>query len=275
MGKTSSLRQVAVHGFLFVMAVAMILPFLWMISTSFKTPAEIFVLPPRWIPKDPTIENYRELFASIKFGRPFINTVIVASSITFFSLLVSSMAGYAFAKFRFKGRDKLFFLILATLMVPGQMTIIPVFLLLRQLGLLNTYAGLILPGVASAFNIFFMRQFIMSIPNELIEAAKIDGAKESFIYFCIILPLSKPALTTIAIFTFTGSWNSFLWPLIIAQDERMYTLPVAVSVLAGQYGENLGIQMAGSCIVIAPILVFFLFVQRYFIKGIALTGLKG
>ncbi|MCD6254064.1 MAG: carbohydrate ABC transporter permease [Thermotogae bacterium] len=257
------------------MAVAMILPFLWMISTSFKTPAEIFVLPPRWIPEDPTIENYKELFASVKFGRPFMNTVIVASSITFLSLLVSSMAGYAFAKFRFKGRDRLFFLILATLMVPGQMTMIPVFLLLRQLGLLNTYTGLILPGVASAFNIFFMRQFIMSVPNELIEAAKMDGAKESFIYFWIILPLSKPALTTIAIFTFTGSWNSFLWPLIIAQDERMYTLPVAVSVLAGQYGENLGIQMAGSCIVIAPILVFFLFVQRYFIKGIALTGLKG
>ena len=275
MRKTSPLRQVVVHGILFAMAVAMILPFLWMISTSFKTPAEIFVLPPRWIPEDPTIENYKELFASVKFGRPFMNTVIVASSITFLSLLVSSMAGYAFAKFRFKGRDRLFFLILATLMVPGQMTMIPVFLLLRQLGLLNTYTGLILPGVASAFNIFFMRQFIMSVPNELIEAAKMDGAKESFIYFWIILPLSKPALTTIAIFTFTGSWNSFLWPLIIAQDERMYTLPVAVSVLAGQYGENLGIQMAGSCIVIAPILVFFLFVQRYFIKGIALTGLKG
>ncbi|HBT38803.1 MAG: carbohydrate ABC transporter permease [Pseudothermotoga sp.] len=257
------------------MAAIMILPFLWMISTSFKTPAEIFVLPPRWIPKEPALENYRELFASINFGRPFMNTVIVASSITFLSLLISSMAGYAFAKFRFKGRDKLFFLILATLMVPGQMTMIPVFLLLRQLGLLNTYAGLILPGVASAFNIFFMRQFIMTIPNELIEAAKMDGARESFIFFRIILPLSKPALTTIAIFTFTGSWNSFLWPLIIAQDERMYTLPVAVSVLAGQYGENLGIQMAGSCVVITPILVFFLFAQRYFIKGIALTGLKG
>ncbi|KUK03198.1 MAG: Monosaccharide-transporting ATPase [Thermotoga sp. 50_64] len=273
--KSSWLQEIAVHGFLFIMAAIMILPFLWMISTSFKTPAEIFVLPPRWIPKEPALENYRELFASINFGRPFMNTVIVASSITFLSLLISSMAGYAFAKFRFKGRDKLFFLILATLMVPGQMTMIPVFLLLRQLGLLNTYAGLILPGVASAFNIFFMRQFIMTIPNELIEAAKMDGARESFIFFRIILPLSKPALTTIAIFTFTGSWNSFLWPLIIAQDERMYTLPVAVSVLAGQYGENLGIQMAGSCVVITPILVFFLFAQRYFIKGIALTGLKG
>lgn len=257
------------------MAAAMILPFLWMVSTSFKTPAEIFDLPPKWIPETPTINNYRELFGSIKFGRPFMNTIIVASSITLLSLLISSMAGYAFAKFRFKGRDRLFFLILATLMVPGQMTMIPVFLMLRQLGLLNTYTGLILPGVASAFNIFFMRQFIMTIPDELIEAAKMDGAKEGFIYFWIILPLAKPALTTIAIFTFTGSWNSFLWPLIIAQDERMYTLPVAISVLAGQYGENLGVQMAGSCVVITPILVFFLFMQRYFIKGIALTGLKG
>ncbi len=275
MRKSNVFLQILVHAILLIGAFTMLLPFMWMVSTSFKPSSEIYVFPPRWIPKNPTLKNYVDLFSSINFGRPFLNTVIVASSITFLSVLLSSMAGYAFAKFRFKGRDKLFFLILATLMVPGQMTMIPVFLLLRYLGLLNTYTGLILPGAVSVFNIFFMRQFIITIPNDLIEAARIDGARESYIFFKIILPLSKPALTTISIFTFTGSWNSFLWPLIIAQDERMYTLPVAVSVLAGQYGENIAIQMAGSCIVITPILIFFLFAQRYFIKGIALTGLKG
>ena len=275
MRKSNVFLQILVHAILLIGAFTMLLPFIWMVSTSFKPSSEIYVFPPRWIPKNPTLKNYVDLFSSINFGRPFLNTVIVASSITFLSVLLSSMAGYAFAKFRFKGRDKLFFLILATLMVPGQMTMIPVFLLLRYLGLLNTYTGLILPGAVSVFNIFFMRQFIITIPNDLIEAARIDGARESYIFFKIILPLSKPALTTISIFTFTGSWNSFLWPLIIAQDERMYTLPVAVSVLAGQYGENIAIQMAGSCIVITPILIFFLFAQRYFIKGIALTGLKG
>ena len=275
MRKNNVFLQIVVHAILLIGAFIMLLPFIWMVSTSFKPSSEIYVFPPRWIPKNPTLKNYVDLFSSINFGRPFLNTVIVASSITFLSVLLSSMAGYAFAKFRFKGRDKLFFLILTTLMVPGQMTMIPVFLLLRYLGLLNTYTGLILPGAVSVFNIFFMRQFIITIPNDLIEAARIDGARESYIFFKIILPLSKPALTTISIFTFTGSWNSFLWPLIVAQDERMYTLPVAVSVLAGQYGENIAIQMAGSCIVITPILIFFLFAQRYFIKGIALTGLKG
>ncbi len=272
--RRSIFKEVAVHGALIVGALAMIIPFVWMVSTSFKLPKEIFVFPPTWIPSEPTIKNYVDLFRNLDFARPFLNTVIVSGSITFLSVLFSSMAGYAFAKFRFRGRDALFMLILATIMVPGQMTIIPVFLMLRHLGLINTYSGLIIPAMVSAFNVFFMRQFIITIPDDLLEAAKMDGAREGFLYFKIILPLSGPALSTIAIFTFTGSWNSFLWPLIIAQDERMYTLPVAISVLAGQYGENIAIQMAGSCIVIAPILVFFIFAQRYFIKGISLTGMK-
>ncbi|HAA86232.1 MAG TPA: sugar ABC transporter permease [Kosmotogaceae bacterium] len=272
--KKSVIRETSVYAVLIFGAVVMVVPFFWMVSTSFKLPREIFVFPPKWIPSEPTLKNYIELFRSLDFARPFINTVVVAGSITVLSVLFSSMAGFAFAKFRFKGRDALFMLVLATIMVPGQMTIIPVFLMLRHLGLINTYAGLIIPAMVSAFNVFFMRQFIITIPDDLLEAAKMDGAREGFLYFKIILPLCRPALSTIAIFTFTGSWNSFLWPLIIAQDERMYTLPVAISVLAGQYGENIAIQMAGSCIVIAPILIFFIFAQRYFIKGIALTGMK-
>jgi len=272
--KKSVFKEISVYAVLIFGAMIMVIPFVWMVSTSFKLPKEIFVFPPTWIPSEATLKNYIDLFRNLDFARPFINTVVVAGSITLLSVLFSSMAGFAFAKFRFKGRDALFLLVLATIMVPGQMTIIPVFLMLRHLGLINTYAGLILPAMVSAFNVFFMRQFIITIPDDLLEAAKMDGAKEGFLYFKIILPLCRPALSTIAIFTFTGSWNSFLWPLIIAQDERMYTLPVAISVLAGQYGENIAIQMAGSCIVIAPILVFFIFAQRYFIKGIALTGMK-
>lgn len=273
--KTSILGQIGVHTVLFFGSLVMIVPFAWMVSTSFKIPEEVYLIPPRWIPNNPTLDNYIDLFDAMNFGKPFMNTIIVALSITFLSVMLSSMAGYGFAKFRFKGREKLFLIVLATLMVPGQITMIPVFLMLNQMGLVNTYAGLIFPPIANAFNIFFMRQFIKSLPDELIDAAKMDGANEGFIFFKIILPLTKPALAAITIFTFTGSWNSFLWPLIIAQDESMYTLPVAVSVLGGQYTERIALQMAGACIVIAPLIIVFLIAQKYFIKGIALTGLKG
>jgi multiple sugar transport system permease protein len=273
--KTSILGQIGVHTVLFFGSLVMIVPFAWMVSTSFKIPEEVYLIPPRWIPNNPTLDNYIDLFDAMNFGKPFMNTIIVALSITFLSVMLSSMAGYGFAKFRFKGREKLFLIVLATLMVPGQITMIPVFLMLNQMGLVNTYAGLIFPPIANAFNIFFMRQFIKSLPDELIDAAKMDGANEGFIFFKIILPLTKPALAAITIFTFTGSWNSFLWPLIIAQDESMYTLPVAVSVLGGQYTERIALQMAGACIVIAPLIIVFLAAQKYFIKGIALTGLKG
>jgi len=245
-----------------------------MISTSFKGPGEIFVFPPRWIPHSPTMDNYQYLFQEVNFGRPFLNSVIVSISTTVLSVLLATMAGYGFAKFRFKNRDTLFLLVLGTIMVPGQLTMIPNFLLFTRLNLVNTYWGLILPGIAQAFNIFFMRQYIMGIPDELIESAKIDGAHEGLIFFRIILPLARPAMAAITIFTFTGSWNNFLWPLIIATDDSMYTMPVAVSVLSGQYTENLAMQMAGSVIVILPILILFIFTQKYFIKGITFTGMK-
>jgi multiple sugar transport system permease protein len=273
--KVSSIEQVAVHGLLIIWLLISVIPFIWMLSTSFKGPGEIFIFPPRWIPRNPTFNNYIDLFQNMNFGRPFLNSVIVSLSTTFLSVLVATMAGYGFAKFRFKNKNLLFLFILGTIMVPGQITMIPVFLLLSRLNLLNTYWGLILPAIANAFNIFFMRQYIMSIPDELIEAAKIDGAHEGWIFFRIILPLARPAMAAITIFTFTGSWNNFLWPLIIATDESMYTLPVAVSVLGGQYTENIAMQMAGSVIVILPLIIVFLFTQRYFIKGITFTGMKG
>ena len=268
-------KLIAVYLVLVIGLIAMIAPFLWMLSTSFKSTKAIFRFPPDWIPAQPTLAHYQKLFETLDFLTPFKNTVIVAVSITFLSLLICSMAGYAFAKFRFPGRDKLFIGLLGTLMVPGQITMIPVFLLLNKLRLLNSYPGLILPGLASAFSIFFMRQFIRTIPDELLEAARIDGASERYIFFKIVLPLCKPALATLGIFNFTGSWNSFLWPLIIASSEKMYTLPVAIANLGGQYQTDYGLQMAGAVVVIVPIIIVFLFAQKYFIKGITLSGLKG
>ncbi|PNR97275.1 carbohydrate ABC transporter permease [Petrotoga olearia] len=273
--KVSPIEQVAVHGLLIIWLLISVIPFVWMVSTSFKGPGEIFIFPPRWIPRNPTFNNYIDLFQEMNFGRPFLNSVLVSLSTTFLSVLIATMAGYGFAKFHFKNKNLLFLFILGTIMVPGQITMIPVFLLLSRLNLLNTYWGLILPAIANAFNIFFMRQYIMGVPDELIEAAKIDGAHEGWIFFRIILPLARPAMAAITIFTFTGSWNNFLWPLIIATDESMYTLPVAVSVLGGQYTENIAMQMAGSVIVILPLIIVFLFTQRYFIKGITFTGMKG
>lgn len=256
--KVSPIEQIVVHLILIIWLLISVIPFLWMLSTSFKGPGEIFLFPPKWIPKNPTLKNYKDLFQQMNFGRPFLNSIIVSLSTTFLSVVLATMAGYGFAKFNFKNKNVLFLIILGTVMVPGQITMIPVFLLLTKLNLLNTYWGLILPALANAFNIFFMRQFISGIPDELIEAAKMDGANEGWIFFKVILPLSKPAMAAITIFTFTGSWNNFLWPLIIATDESMYTLPVAISVLGGQYTENIAMQMAGSVIVILPLIIVFL-----------------
>lgn len=255
--------------------VCMAAPFVWMVSTSLKSTKDVFRYPPQWLPEHPTLANFSKLFRTVNIARPLMNTVITAVSITALSLLVCSMAGYAFAKFEFPGRNMLFMGVLGTLMIPGQITMIPVFLLLKKMGLLNSYSGLVLPGIASAFGIFFMRQFIVTLPNELLEAARIDGAGEFYIFSRIVLHLCKSALATLGILNFTGSWNNFLWPLIISTNESMYTLPVAVANLAGQYATEYGLQMAGSVMVILPIVVFFMFAQQWFMEGIAMTGMKG
>ncbi|MGB9857646.1 MAG: carbohydrate ABC transporter permease [Dictyoglomaceae bacterium] len=272
--KVSLFQQVLVHGFLIMASIVTATPFLWMLVTSFKTPGEIYTIPPKFIPSEITLENYIELFKGINFWRPLLNTLIIVTIAPPLSILFNSMAGYAFSKFRFKGREVLMLLILATMMIPGQMTLIPAYLIVRILNMLNTYQGIIIPGLVGAGSIFFWRQFIKGIPDEIIDSAKIDGANEIIIYFKIILPLSIPFLITSFVFAFIGAWNSFLWPLIVATDENMYTLPVAVSVIAGQYGENIGTILAGSTIVVFPILIVFLIAQRYIIRGIVMTGLK-
>lgn len=256
-------------GLLFTIA-----PFVWMVSTSFKSGGGIFSYPPKWFPDHPTLEWYKQLFRDVDFLLHFKNSLIVSITTTFFNLFFCSLAGYAFAKLRFMGRDKIFTFLMATLMVPGQITMIPVFLFLKQLGLLNSYWGLILPGSVGIFGIFLVRQFMMTIPDDLIEAARIDGCSEFRIYWNVILPLCKPVLATLGIFTFMGSWNDFLWPLIVMIGEERYTLPVALANLSGQFATKFGLLMAGAVVVVMPIILIFVFAQKYVIRGIATTGLK-
>jgi len=269
------LKAISIHFLIGIGLLATMIPFIWMFSTSIKSPGEIFVYPPVWFPKVPTFAYYKELFERVRFFIHFKNSIIVAVSVTFLNLFFSSLAGYAFAKFKFPGREKIFGLLLATMMIPAQVTMIPVFMILKSMGLLNTYLGLIIPGASSVFGIFLMRQFMLTIPSDLIDSARVDGCSEFRIYWNIVLPLSKPVLATLAIFTFMASWNEFLWPLIIMTKETMYTLPVALANLNGQHNTEWGLLMAGSVVVILPILILFIFLQKYFIKGIALSGIKG
>lgn len=264
----------SVHLLLAVAAAATLMPFFWMISTSFKNGGGLFTYPPTWIPREPTLQWYAQLVREVNFLVHFRNSVLVSVAITVLSLFVNSMAGYAFAKHRFRHRDKIFGFLLATMMVPGQLTMIPVFLLLKKMGFLNSFLGLIVPVCANVFGIFLIRQFMMSIPNDLIESARIDGCSEFRIYWSVVLPLCKPVLATLSIFTFIGSWNDFLWPLIVMVREDGYTLPVALANLNGQHPTDFGLLMAAATVVVLPVLLVFLAAQKYVIRGIATTGLK-
>jgi multiple sugar transport system permease protein len=256
-------------------AIITIIPFLWMFFTSFKPESEAFIFPPRLFPIAPTLEAYRTLFERVNFGQTFTNSIIITVSLTVLNMFICSLAGYAFAKMKFRGREKIFYIFLATMMIPGQVTIIPSFMVLKNLGLLNNYLGLIIPGSASVFGIFLVKQFMQGVPDDLIDAARIDGCTEFRVYCHIVIPLLKPVLATIAIFTFMGAWNDFLWPLIVMTSEKMYTLPVALSMLNGEHNTEWALLMAGAVIVTAPVLVIFFALQKYFIQGIAHTGLKG
>lgn len=268
-------RGVWLHVGLVLGLLIMIVPFVWMILGSFKTTAELRQVPPTWIPEQPTLGNYQDLFDRLDFARFFFNSAVVAVLVTVGNLVFCSMLGYALAKLRFPGRRPLFLLVLATLMVPGLVTFMPLFVLVANMGLVNTHAGLALPFVAQAFGVFLMRQFIMGVPDELLDAARIDGAGEHYIFWRIVLPLTGPALATLAILMFLGSWNNFLWPLVVATTENMYTLPIAIALFStGQHETNLGLLMAGSAAALVPVLVVFVVLQRFFTQGIAMTGIK-
>ncbi len=268
--------KIVLYVVLGVILLTTLTPYLWMLVTSIKSQESIFTYPPRWMPDKPTLDAYIQLFKKMDFPVHLRNSVIVTISVTVLVVFLSSFSAYAFAKLHFPGRNKIFILFLMTMMVPAQVTTIPVFLLLKTLGLLNNYLGLILPAGASAFGIFLLRQYMQNIPNSLLDAARMDGCSEFRIYRSIVLPLCKPAIATLAIFTFMGTWNGFFWPLIIMTKESMYTLPVALASLnAGQHATKYNLLMAGSVMITAPIVLLFAFMQRYFIEGIALTGMRG
>jgi multiple sugar transport system permease protein len=250
-------------------------PFIWMLLGSFKPDAELRQVPPTWLPEHPTLDNYRQLFGQLAFPTFFFNSTLVAVAITLGNLVFCSMLGYALAKLQFPGKRVVFALVLGMLMVPGMVTFVPLFVLVSNLGLVNTYAGLIMPWLAGPLGVFLMRQFIIGLPDELIDAARVDGASEFRIFASVIMPLCGPALATLGILTFLASWNNFLWPLVVAQSADKYTLPVALALYSiGENSTKYGLLMAGSVVTILPILLLFVLLQRYFVQGIAMTGLK-
>lgn len=265
--------KLAIHVICYAVGFSMLLPFLWMISASLKTNAEVFVWPPSLLPREPVFQNYTMAWKEAKIGRYFMNSVVVSCFVTIGSLFFNSLAGFAFSKLHFPARNKIFFTILGTMMLPMQVSVIFAYLLIVKLGYAGTYQALIVPGLASAFGIFYMRQSMAVVPNALIDAARIDGMTDFEIYMHIVLPLIRPALAALAIFTFVGSWNSFFWPLIIVDTPELKTLPLAVADLSsGQVVQSWPILMAGASMIVMPMILVFLVFQRQFIKGIAMTG---
>jgi multiple sugar transport system permease protein len=273
--RNNRLPSIALHLALIAGAALALLPLFWMVAASFMPAGEANSYPPRLLPSDPTFEHYRELFTRQHLARYVVNSAFIALVVTSLSLLINSMAGYAFAKFRFRGRDRLFRVLLGALVIPAQVAMLPLFLLLKQLGLINTYWGVIIPGLASIFGIFLVRQYALSIPDALLDAARIDGASEFRIYRSIVVPLIRPILVTLAIFTFMGTWNDFMWPLIVLTDNSLYTLPVALANLAGEHVQDTELMMAGSVLTVLPVMVAFVFLQRFYIAGITVGGVKG
>lgn len=260
---------------LIVGALVMVFPFAWMVSTSLTADAQLFVTPPQLIPDPAQPENYARVADAFPIGRFALNSAVVAVVTTLLQLITSAMGAYAFARIRFPGREALFIVYLATLMVPMQVIVVPLFIEMRLIGQVNSYGGLILPGIASAFGTFLLRQYFLSLPLELEEAAWMDGASRWTVFSRIVLPLSGPALATFGIFAFMASWNAFLWPLLVVSDTELMTLPVGLSNLHGRYVTEWNLVMAGATLSVIPIVIVYLAAQRYVVRGIALSGLKG
>ena len=255
--------------------IGMLLPLIWMLSTSLKEGNAVNSFPPEWIPSPIKWSNYADAVHAVPFFRYFMNSVFISVAVTFGQVLTSAMAAYAFSRLDFPGRDALFFGYLATMIIPGSVTMIPTFILFRSLHLIDTYTALILPGMFSAYGTFMLRQFFMSLPRELEDAAKIDGCTLPMVFWNVIIPLSKPGLATLATFTFLGSWNNFMWPLVVTSSELKKVLPLGLMSFQGQYSTQTNLLMAGSLIALIPIILIFLFNQRYFIKGIQMGAVKG
>lgn len=269
------LGPVLLHAALLLLTAIALGPLLWMVSASLMPAGEASALPPRLLPSAPTLVHYRDLFGRLRLGRALLNSTLLATTASLLAVGMNSMAGYAFAKLRFAGRARLFRLLLALLVIPAQVAMLPLFLLLKQMGLVNTLLGVVIPGMASVFGIFLVRQFALSIPDDLLDAARLDGAGEWRIYVSVVLPLLRPILVTLALFTFLATWNDFMWPLIVLSDDARYTLPVALANLSGEHFQDTELMMAGAVITVAPVLALFLALQRYYLQGVMLGSVKG
>lgn len=258
-----------------VLVLATVFPLFWMGAVSLMPPGQANSFPPPLLPRPATLVNYATLVASTGMGRAFLNSLLVATLATTLSLVFNVSAGYAFAKLRFRGKERLFRLMLSALVIPGQVAVIPLFLLLKELGLVNTYAAVIIPSLASIFGIFLVRGYALSIPDSLLEAARIDGASELRTFVSVVLPTLTPILVTLAVFSFLGSWNDFLWPLIVLNDDELRTLPVALAALSREHVQDRELMMAGSVITILPVLVLFFALQRYYMQGLLAGSVKG
>jgi len=268
------MKKLILYIFLIVTSAMTLIPFVWMLSASFMADGKASVYPPVFFPTEFVLDQYTHLLTRLNVARSFLNSILLSTIVTIIYLFFNSMAGYAFAKYRFKGKNKLFSLLLVNMIVPSQVTMLPLFLMLKSVGLINTYFAIIVTGLANIFGIFLIRQHCLSIPDSLIEAAKMDGATDFQVYRKIILPLALPILVTLGIITFLGTWNDFLWPLIALTDESMYTLPVALSSLMLEHTRDPELMMASSVITIIPVIIVFLVLQRYYIKGIMMGSVK-
>ena len=267
--------SILLHAVLVVGALATLTPLLWMVSASFMSPGESNSFPPRLLPRTPTLQNYVDLFTRLDLARYFLNSAVVAVSATLVSLLINSMAGYAFAKLRFAGRERVFRVLLAALVIPAQVGMLPLFLMLKSMGLVNTMAGVVIPFMAGVFGIFMIRQYALGIPDDLLDAARVDGAGEYRIFWTIVLPVIRPILVTLAVFTFLSAWNDFMWPLIVLSDDAKYTLPVALASLSGEHVQDTSLMMAGSVLTVLPVVVLFVSLQRAYIRGVMMGSVKG
>ncbi len=271
--REKKIDKIILYIILSIIGLAMVMPFIWMIVTSISTQEDITKF--RIIPREIKLSNYIEVFKQVPFHLFYLNSLWSTIVITIGKLITASLAGYAFARIKFRFRDAIFLTYLATLMIPQQVTMIPIFIVFKKIGWVDTYAGLIFPQIFTAYGTFMMRQFFLTIPKEIEESAKIDGANNFIIYFKIFLPLSKPALASLGTFAFIWSWNNFMWPLIILNSLKKMTLPVGISMFQSMYSTQYNLLMAAAVLAIVPVIVVYLFVQRFFKKGIATSGLKG
>jgi multiple sugar transport system permease protein len=272
---TPRLAAPIVNGLLVGLMAVSLFPLLWMLSVSLMPPGAASALPPPLLPDAPTLDNYRELFSRAGMLRYLANSLLLAAAVTLLSLVLNTMAGYAFAKLAFAGRERIFKLLIGALVIPGQVAMMPLFLMLKEMGLVNSYGGIVVPAMAGIFGIYLVRQYARTVPDELIEAARVDGAGELRIFATVVVPLLRPVLASLAVFTFLGSWNDFMWPLIVLTDEDLQTLPVALASLSREHVQDNELMMAGSVVTVLPVLVLFLLLQRHYIQGLLLGGVKG